>query len=217
MDYPVWVRKSADLHIQDGRHGLICIFEIDVNALQSLIFIRSSQIFFSTLSDRLSWSSLKISWFAYSTWPSSSDLHDFFPEHPLMDYSGWARKSANLHGHHGLICIFKIDINALQSPIFIQSSRFFFSTLSDRLSWSNLKINWFAYSTWLPWANSYIHDRRKRSPVANVCQIFAIFFLNTLWWISLVEFENQLICISKMVVMSLMLYSPICNALAKNF
>ena len=38
MDYPAQVRKSANLHIQDGRHGLICIFKIDINALQSSIF-----------------------------------------------------------------------------------------------------------------------------------------------------------------------------------
>ena len=29
MDYPVKFRKSANLHIQDGRHGLICISDID--------------------------------------------------------------------------------------------------------------------------------------------------------------------------------------------
>ena len=29
MDYPVEFRKSANLHIQDGRHGLICISDID--------------------------------------------------------------------------------------------------------------------------------------------------------------------------------------------
>ena len=34
----------------------------------------------------------------------SSDLREFFSEHPLMDYSGWVWKSANLHiknGRHG--------------------------------------------------------------------------------------------------------------------
>ena len=31
MDYPAQVRKSANLHIQDGCHGLICIFKINMN------------------------------------------------------------------------------------------------------------------------------------------------------------------------------------------
>ena len=186
MDYSGWVKKSANLHIQHGRHGLIGIFKINVNAFQSLIFFRP---------------------------------RDFFSEHPLMDYLVWVRKSANLHikhGRHRLICISKIDVNTLQSPIFIRSSQFFFSTI-DRLSWSSLKISWFAYSTWPPWANLYIQDRCKCSPVANVHQIFIKKILSTLWWISLVEFENQLICISKMVAMALMLYSPIVTALAINF
>ena len=63
IDYPVWVRESVNLHIQHGRDGLICISKIHVNTLQSPIFIWSSQIFLNTL-DRLSWSSLKISWFS---------------------------------------------------------------------------------------------------------------------------------------------------------
>ena len=49
MDYPFSVRKSANLHIQDGRHWLIVIFKIDVNmvnALQSPTFIRSYRSFF---------------------------------------------------------------------------------------------------------------------------------------------------------------------------
>ena len=29
MDYPVKFRKLANLHIQDGRHRLICISDID--------------------------------------------------------------------------------------------------------------------------------------------------------------------------------------------
>ena len=45
MYYPAQVLKSANLHIQDGRHGLICIFKINVNALRSSIFNRSSQFF----------------------------------------------------------------------------------------------------------------------------------------------------------------------------
>ena len=48
---------------------------------------------------------------------------------------------------------------------------------------------------------SDIDDRRKRSPVANIHTIFAIFFLNTLWLIIPPEFENQLICIFNMAVM----------------
>ena len=138
----------------------------------------------------------------------SSDLRDFFSEHPLMDYPVWVRKSANLHiqhGLHGLICISKMDVNISRRQYSYDLHNIFFSTFSDRLSWSSLKISWFAYSTWPPWAILYIQDRCKRSPVANVHQIFAIFFLNTLWWISLIEFENQLICISKMAVMALML------------
>ena len=39
IDYPAQVRKSANLHIQDGRHRLIFKFKIDVNALQSSLFI----------------------------------------------------------------------------------------------------------------------------------------------------------------------------------
>ena len=48
---------------------------------------------------------------------------------------------------------------------------------------------------------SDIDDRRKRSPVANIHTIFAIFFLNTLWLIIPHEFENQLICIFNMAAM----------------
>ena len=44
-----------------------------------------------------------------------------------------------------------------------------------------------------------------------------IFFLDNLWWITLVEFENQIICISKMADMALSLYTPIATALAKIF
>ena len=67
----------------------------------------------------------------------SPDLCDIFSEHPLMDYPAQVRKSANLHiqdGSHGLICIFKIDVNALQLPIFIRSLRNFLCTPSDGLS-----------------------------------------------------------------------------------
>ena len=46
LDYPAQVRKSANLHNQDGRHRIICILNIDVNAFQSSIFIRSLQFFF---------------------------------------------------------------------------------------------------------------------------------------------------------------------------
>ena len=49
---------------------------------------------------------------------------------------------------------------------------------------------------------SDIDDRRKRSPVANIHTIFAIFFLYTLSLIILPEFENQLICIFNMAAMS---------------
>ena len=37
--------------------------------------------------------------------------------------------------------------------------------------------------------------------VANIHPIFVKFVLNTLWWIILFKFENQLICISKMAAM----------------
>ena len=37
--------KIADLHIQHGRHGIICISKIDVNALHSPMHIRSSHFF----------------------------------------------------------------------------------------------------------------------------------------------------------------------------
>ena len=46
-------------------------------------------------------------------------------------------------------------------------------------------------------------DRCKQSLVANIHQIFTKFLLSTLRWITLCEFENQLICISKMAAMSL--------------
>ena len=32
-----------------------------------------------------------------------SDLCNFFPEHPLMDYSGCGKKSANLHNADSVI------------------------------------------------------------------------------------------------------------------
>ena len=48
---------------------------------------------------------------------------------------------------------------------------------------------------------SDIDDRRKRSPVANIHTIFAIFFLNTFWLIILPAFENQPICIFNMAAM----------------
>ena len=40
-----------------------------------------------------------------------------------------------------------------------------------------------------------IDIHRERSPVANFYPMVAKFFLNTLWLIILLEFENQLICI----------------------
>ena len=69
MDYPAQVRKSANLHIQDYRHGLIYISTIEVNALQSSIFIRSSWNFLCTPSDKLSWL------FPCSRWPPWANLH----------------------------------------------------------------------------------------------------------------------------------------------
>ena len=54
MDYRGQVQKSANLHIQDGRYQLICIYRIKVKTLQPPIFIRSSQHFFLTPSDELS-------------------------------------------------------------------------------------------------------------------------------------------------------------------
>ena len=59
----------------------------------------------------------------------SSDLQEKKFEHPLMDYTAQVRKSANLHiqdGRHGLICIFKIDMNSLQSS-YASDFRDFFS------------------------------------------------------------------------------------------
>ena len=41
MYYSALVLKSANLHNQDGRHGLIYISQIEVNALQTSIFFRS--------------------------------------------------------------------------------------------------------------------------------------------------------------------------------
>ena len=69
--------------------------------------------------------------------------------------------------------------------------------------------------TWPTWANLHIQDRSKRCPFANVHEIFANFFLNTLCWTSLVEFENQLICISKMATIALVVYSPHCYCIGK--
>ena len=45
MDYSAQVQKSADLHIKDGLRGVICIFKINMNALQLSKFIRSSRFF----------------------------------------------------------------------------------------------------------------------------------------------------------------------------
>ena len=56
-----------------------------------------------------------------------SDLREFFSQHALLDYSGLVRKAANfnLHiqdGHHRHI---QIEVNALQSSMFIRFSQFF--------------------------------------------------------------------------------------------
>ena len=76
----------------------------------------------------------KISLFAYLTGPPWANLHiqnrlkcskvadlcNFFSEHPVMDFPGSVRKSANFHiqhGHHGLICIWKIDVNTFYTFI----------------------------------------------------------------------------------------------------
>ena len=53
MDFPAQVRKSANLHIHDDRHGPICIFLIDVNALRSSIFILSARFFFMDYPDQV--------------------------------------------------------------------------------------------------------------------------------------------------------------------
>ena len=44
MDYPGRVRKSARLHIQPGRHGIICIWKIEVNAPQSSNFSKTKRL-----------------------------------------------------------------------------------------------------------------------------------------------------------------------------
>ena len=51
-----------------------------------------------------------------------------------------------------------------------------------------------------PYSSSTIW-RRERSAVGNFYPIFANFFFNTFWWIILLKFENQLICISKIAAM----------------
>ena len=72
--------KSANLHIKDGSHELDCIFKIDMNALQSPIFIRTSRCF---------------------------SEHPLMDNSDLVRKS--ANLLIQLYGSHGLICIFKID------------------------------------------------------------------------------------------------------------
>ena len=99
-------------------------------------------------------------------------------------------------------------MNALQSPIFIRSSRKKLYTLSwiILLKFENLLIciNKMA-------AMGYFANSRSTSDVndwvANIHPILAIFFLNSLWWIFLLKFENQLICKSKMAAMGSFAYS----------
>ena len=138
-----------------------------------------------------------------------------------MDYPAQFQKSANLHikdGRHGLICIFKIDVNALQSAILILCSRFFSENPLMHYPAQFRKS-----------ANLHIQDGRHgvicrfkidvnalRSSII-ILLWKKILFLNTLWWIVLLEFENVLICISRMAAMALLLYSPIVTALAINF
>ena len=67
----------ANLHIQHGCHGLICIFIIQGRFKHSPVsnIYPIFAIFFWTPSDGLSWLSLKTSYFAYSTWPPCAYLH----------------------------------------------------------------------------------------------------------------------------------------------
>ena len=74
------------------------------------------------------------------------------------------------------------DVNTLQSPIFIRSSQLFSdNSLMDYpvkfRKLANLHIQDGRHRLI---CISDIDDRRKRSPVANIHTIFAIFFLNTL-------------------------------------
>ena len=66
-----------------------------------------------------------------------------------------------------------------------------------RLSCESSRVSQFAYPRWQPMANLHIQDRHLRSPVVNIHSIFANFFLNIHWWITLLNFENQLICTAK--------------------
>ena len=113
MDFPAQVRKSANLHIQDGRHGPIWSTW--------------------TLSSRQYSSNLHKIFFEHPLMDYPANLHiqdrskcsPVVSIYPIFDnfFCQHARKSANLHiqdGRHGLIC---------KSSIFIWFSWFFFWTL----------------------------------------------------------------------------------------
>ena len=81
------IRKSANLHIQDGRHRLICISNIDDRRKRSPVANNHPILpifFLSTF-----W------WIILVELKKSANLH-------------------NQHGRHGLICISEIDVNSRQ-------------------------------------------------------------------------------------------------------
>ena len=97
--FPAQFRKSANLHIQDGCHGLICILSIDV-MLSSRQYLSNVREFFSQ--------------HALIDYPGcvrkSYNLH-------IQD------------GRRGLICIFKIDVNTPVINIHLIFAIFFLNPL----------------------------------------------------------------------------------------
>ena len=131
------------------------------------------KLFFWIPSDGLSCSSSKISRFAYRRWPPWADLH-------IRDQ----------HERSPVVNIYLIFAIFLLNTLW----------LIILLKFENQLIC--IYPRWPQWANLHIQDRHERSAVLNIHPIFAIFFLNSLWLLILLIFENQLLCISKMAVMA---------------
>ena len=90
-----------------------------------------------------------------------SDLHKFFSEQWWIILFKFENQ---------LICISKM---AAMTNLHI---RYFFVNILWLIIQSDFKNQLICKSKWPPWANLHIQDWRKRSPVSNIHQIFAIFF-----------------------------------------
>ena len=76
----------------------------------------------------------------------------------------WLKKANDLPSVTADVSVISMLFNALQSPIFIQSSQFFSEhPLMDYPA--QVKNKQFAYLRWPPWANLHIQYRHKRSSV----------------------------------------------------